>query len=313
MTILVTGASGFIGRHMRAQLAGRPLRLLAHPDDPALSMLQECGAVVTGDLLRPETLLPALEGIDQVIHLAGYVNGGRGHPALFMAVNEQGTANLARAALAAGVQHIVYSSSITVYGHARDADEAAPLVAAPGYPASKIAAEWALREIMPTQHTILRLPLVLGAGDPGFMRPALGGLRRAGRVVIVGSGKQPWSVVAARDAARALALCLDQPATRGATYNVVGETIANGTLLRTIGAGAGCRSAVRVPYLLAWAAAALLELAGRDDLTRIQVAALGHSLSMDGARFARLGFAATVPWRQAIDEAVAEWLGFNDG
>jgi uncharacterized protein YbjT (DUF2867 family) len=41
MTILVTGASGFLGRHVLAQLVGQPLRLLVLPDDPALPELQK--------------------------------------------------------------------------------------------------------------------------------------------------------------------------------------------------------------------------------------------------------------------------------
>ena len=305
MTILVTGASGFLGRHVLTQLAGQPLRLLVLPDDPARPELQKHAEVVTGDVMRPDSLSPALEGVTQVVHLAGYVNGGRGPVATFMAVNAQGTANLAQAARVAGVAHFIYTSSITVYGYVRDADEEAPVVLTPGYPASKIHAERSLRQLLPAQATVLRLPLVLGAGDTGFMCPALHGFRQAGRVVIVGSGRAPWSVLAANDAARAIALCLVEPETRGCTYNVVGETITNGTLLRAIGAGANCTKEMRLPYVAAWVAAALTELAGRDGLTRAQVQALSRPLSINGDRFARLGFVAETGWREALVQAIA--------
>jgi nucleoside-diphosphate-sugar epimerase len=305
MTILVTGASGFLGRHVLAQLTGQPLQLLVLPDDPARPELQKRAEVVIGDVTRPESLSPALEGITQVVHLAGFVNGGRGPTETFMAVNAQGTANLAQAASAAGVAHFIYTSSITVYGYVEDADEAAPLVLTPGYAASKIHAERSLRQLFPAGATILRLPLVLGAGDTGFMCPALHGFRQAGRVVLVGSGQAPWSVLAASDAARAIALCLTEPQTRACTYNVLGETITNGELLRAIGAGAGCTREIRLPYALAWAAAALSELTGRDGLTRAQVRALSRPLSMNGDHFARLGFAAEMGWREALAQAVA--------
>ena len=304
MTILVTGASGFLGRHVLAQLAGQPLRCLVLPDDPALPEIQEQAEVMTGDVTRPESLPPALEGITQVVHLAGHVNGGSGPAETFMAVNAQGTANLAQAARAAGVAQFIYTSSITIYGYVRDADEEASLVPTPGYPASKIHAERSLRQLLPAQATILRLPLVLGAGDTGFMCPALQGFRQAGRVVLVGSGQVPWSVLAASDVARAVALCLTEPETRGSTYNVLGETVTNGELLRSIGAGVNCTQEIRLPYGVAWVAAALTELAGRDGLTRAQVQALSRPLSMRGDRFARLGFVAQTSWHEALDRGI---------
>jgi NADH dehydrogenase len=229
-----------------------------------------------------------------------------------MAVNAQGTANLARAARDAGVTHLIYTSSITVYGHVQGADEAAPLVPTPGYPVSKIHAESALRQLLPEQTTILRLPLVLGAGDAGFLCPALHGFRQMGRVILIGSGQAPWSVLAASDAARAIHMCLARPETRGATYNVSGETVANGELLRAIGEGAGCRQEIRLPYVIAWAIAALTELAGREGLTRTQARALSQPLSMNGDRFARLGFAARTGWREALVQGIT-WCAETGG
>lgn len=222
-----------------------------------------------------------------------------------MAVNTQGTANLAQAARAAEVDHLVYTSSITAYGLVANAGEGAPLVPTPGYPTSKIEAEKALRRLLPEQTTVLRLPLVLGAGDTGFLCPAMEGFRQAGRVIVIGSGQEPWSVLAAADAARAISLCLGRPETRGQTYNVLGETVTNGVLLRAIGAGAGCTKESRLPYAIAWLAATLTELLGREGLTRRQVQALSRPLSMRGARFAALGFEPGTGWREALAEGVA--------
>jgi dihydroflavonol-4-reductase len=305
MTVLLTGASGFLGRHALTQLVDYPLRLLVLPDDPALPELQERAEVVIGDVMCPESLPPALEGVIQVVHLAGHVNGGRGPAETFMIVNAQGTGNLVKAARDAGVEHFIYASSITIYGYVQDADEVTPLVLTSGYPASKIHAERALRQVLPAQTTILRLPLVLGAGDTGFMCPAFHSFRQTGRVGLIGSGRAPWSVLAASDAARAIALCLAKPETRGCTYNVLGETITNGELLRAIGAGANCTQELRLPYIVAWVMAALIELMGRDGLTRAQVQALSRPLSMKGDRFARLGFVAETSWGEALDQAIA--------
>jgi len=305
MTVLVTGARGFLGRHVLAQIADQPLRLLVLPDDPALPEFEKHAEVVTGDVMRPESLPPALEGVTQVVHLAGYVNGGRGPESTFMAVNAQGTANLARAAQAAGIAHLIFPSSITVYGAVQDADESAPLVPTPGYPASKIRAEQALRQLLPAQATVLRLPLVLGAGDTGFMCPALQGFRQAGRVILIGSGRAAWSVLAAADAARAIALCLARPETCGGTYNVLGETVTSGELLRAIGTGANCTRELRLPYAVAWLIAALTELLGRDGLTRQQVRGFSQSLSINGDRFGELGFVAKTSWHDVLAEGIA--------
>ena len=121
MTILLTGASGFLGRHVLAQLGGQPLRLLVLPDDPSLPELRERGEIVTGDVTQPESLPSAVDGITQVVHLAGYVNGGRGPAETFMAVNAQGTANLAQAAKAASVAHYFLSNLHPLRNGAKDA------------------------------------------------------------------------------------------------------------------------------------------------------------------------------------------------
>lgn len=310
MAVLLTGASGFLGRYVLERLVDHPLRLLVLPDAPALPELRKRAEVVIGDVMNPESLSPALEDITQVVHLAGHVNGGRGPVETFMAVNVQGTTNLARAAHQAGVEHFIYTSSITVYGYVLDADEGAPLVLTPGYPASKIHAERVLRQLLPEQTTILRLPLVLGAGDTGFLCPALAGFRRTGKVFLVGSGQAPWSVLAVSDAARAIALCLSRPETRGGIYNVLGETITNGELLRAIGAGANCTREIRLPYAAAWLMGALAELAGSEGLTRAQVGALSRPLSMNGDRFAQLGFVAETSWREALEQGIA-WCSEN--
>ncbi len=313
MTILITGASGFIGSHVMAELKGWPLRLLVQPGDPDLPELRREHDVVVGDVTHPESLPAALQGVSQVVHMAGSVNGGRGPMETFRAVNAQGTANLARAAGQAGIEQLVYPSSITVYGHVRDADETYPLVRTPGYPESKIEAEAALREELGERVTILRLPLVLGAGDKGFMEPALQGFRQAGAAIVVGSGKEPWSILSAVDAARAIHLALDRPETRGQIYNVVGETILNGDLLRAMGSAAGSTRDIHLPYPIGWTIGALSELTGRGGMTRDQIKALSRPMSMDGQRFQALGFAAKQSWQEALAEAAEGGYTGADG
>lgn len=307
MTILVTGATGFIGRYVLPLLAKRKVRALVRPGNPESDRLRAAHVeVVEGDVTASATLAKALEGVQQVIHLAGFVNGGLGEPAEFMRINAQGTANLAQAARAANVEHFIYSSSITVYGLVAGAREDARLEPTPGYPLSKIEAEKALREALGPSVTILRLPLVLGAGDRGFMQPAVLGFQKAGRVIIVGSGREPWSVISAGDAARALVMALDKPETRGQTYNVTGALITNGELLRAIGEGAGCKAVTRIPRTLAMGIAWIGELLNRRILTKDQVLALSNPLSANSSRYEALGFTPESNWQTALAEGI-EW------
>lgn len=113
MKILLTGATGFIGRHAAGALAARgaSLRCLVRPgsDRAALRGLPEGAAeFVEGDLERPESLRPAVEGCAAVLHLAAETNPlrtGRLEP-----VNAKGSAALARLAAEAGVERFAYLS-----------------------------------------------------------------------------------------------------------------------------------------------------------------------------------------------------------
>lgn len=308
MTILVTGATGFLGRHLLPLLAGRRVRVLVLPGDPERDHLQTMPVeIVEGDVTVLPTLIKPLHGIRQVIHLAGLVNGGQGNPEDFIRVNTQGTANLARACRMAGVEHFVYSSSTTIYGSGADVHEDAQLQPTPGYPISKIKAEHALRELLGNSSAVLRFPLVLGASDRGFMRPTVHAFQKIGRVIIIGSGREKWSVISAGDAARALIMAIDKPLeTRGQTYNVTGALTTNGELLQAIGAGAGCRQIVHIPISLAMGIARLSELLHWQVFTRDQVLALSGPLFANSSRFEALGFTPESNWRTVLAEGV-EW------
>jgi hypothetical protein len=89
------------------------------------------------------------------------------------------------------------------------------------------------------------------------------------------------------------------------TYNVLGETVTNGKLLRAIGKGAGCEKETRLPYVVAWFMAALAEALGQDGLTRAQVRALSRPMSFRGDRFGEMGFVAQTGWQEALERGCA--------
>ncbi len=116
--VLVTGGSGFVGGAIVGQLldAGRDLRLMTR-NPAALAAFAARGAeLVPGDLLDPSSLEQAAGGCDVVYHAAGVNSMCARDPGPMFRANVTGTENVVRAAHAAGVSRIVYTSSAATIG-----------------------------------------------------------------------------------------------------------------------------------------------------------------------------------------------------
>ncbi len=153
--VAVTGASGFIGRHLVVALAqaGWRTRLLLRrePDEPQWSSLRP--QVVIGALDDGAALARLVDGADAVIHLAGLIKAAR--RSQFFAVNRDAAAALARTVQRlAPAAHFLHVSSLA----ARE-----PTLS--DYAASKRAGEDAVRNILGPRATVLRPPAVYGPGD----------------------------------------------------------------------------------------------------------------------------------------------------
>lgn len=220
--LLVTGASGFVGRAVIAAFAaeGRAVRAAARRPLPSLSDGVEL--IEHGDLTQPVDWRPLLDGVDQVIHLAGIAHAGRGvASASYDAVNRETTAQLSAAAAAAGIRHLVFVSSIRAQiGPAADhaLTESDPALPSDAYGRSKLAAEQAVRE-SGVPFTILRPVLLYGPGAKGNF------------AVLVRAAASRWplplqdfhnrrSLLAIDNFIAALLFVLATPATIGETYVV---------------------------------------------------------------------------------------------
>jgi NADH dehydrogenase len=113
MTVLVTGANGFVGRHVVARLAGRGDGLRAVVRNAATYSPAAGVAVVEADLTKPETLPSAVDGIDVVVHCAAITADLKPpYKGAYDAINRGGTENLVHAASAAGVRRLVVMSGL---------------------------------------------------------------------------------------------------------------------------------------------------------------------------------------------------------
>ncbi|MBN9023457.1 MAG: NAD-dependent epimerase/dehydratase family protein [Rhizobiales bacterium] len=183
--VLVTGSTGFIGRHVVAALPGCDVTAVLRDGvaPPGVSR-----TIRIGTLDGATDWTAALDGIDAVIHLAGIAHRPARSPAdedAYAAVNTRGTLRLAEAAEAAGVRDFVFASSIAVHGTNTEGRgpfrESDPLLPAGPYGASKARAEDGLAALAARSAmavTALRPPLVHGRGAPGNIARLEAAIRR---------------------------------------------------------------------------------------------------------------------------------------
>lgn len=174
--VALTGATGFIGRHLLRTLSERGYRVRVLLRRPVEALPEGASGAVVGDLARPMNMAAALEGVDAVVHSAGLAHAMSGAPEDdYRASNTEATRRLAEAAARARVRRFVFLSSIRAQsgpsapGVLTEADHPVPT---DPYGRSKLAAEEALAQIGPDaglDWVALRPVLVYGPGVKGNM------------------------------------------------------------------------------------------------------------------------------------------------
>jgi len=119
-TVLVTGATGFVGSVLTRQLVsdGADVRILRR-EDSSLALLGEAAEAVehaVGDVTYARSLYEAMKGVDRVYHVAAKVSFAQRDREALRRVNADGTANVVNAALEAGIDRLVHTSSIAALG-----------------------------------------------------------------------------------------------------------------------------------------------------------------------------------------------------
>ncbi len=312
---LVTGATGALGPVLLRQLLtqGYRVRVLLRRAPPL--GLPPALQLVQGDLNDRLALQRAVAGVDVVLHLAAKLHINNPDPALraeYEQINVAGTHLLAETAQAAGVQRLVFCSSIAVYGATRGGpvlDEQAPLRPESLYAETKCRAEEIVRASIPA--VILRLAAVYGAGMKGNYARLLRALQRH-RFIPVGPGTNRRTLVYEHDAARALLLAARHPAALGQTYNVSDGSIHSFAAIIAVICQALSRRPprYRLPLVPLRASAALLEdalsvLGWRMPIGRATFDKLTEDVAISGERIQReLGFQPhydlATGWRETV-------------
>lgn len=324
MKVLVTGAAGFLGGHLVDMLVerGDEVRAMVRPEEDAshLRTLPDV-EIVYGDLTDAASLKRAVQGVQNVYNVAAKT-GPWGLEDVYYKINVQGVADLIHAAMDAGVQRIVHTSSITVYGHNLQGliTEDHPYHAEDNpYSRTKIAGEKLIANLV-QEH---RAPVVIVR--PGWIygprdRASFGkyvSMIEAGKLFFFGGGKNIVPVVYVRDVAqglikagdageesvgRAYTLCDDRRVTQEEYLNTIAEAVGAPKITR------------HVPFTLLYTAGRSAELiwralgrrkAGPPPLSTYGVTLQGRDQQFSIERARReLGYAPEYDVKRGVAEGV---------
>lgn len=276
MRILLTGATGFVGRAILDGLSQNGHAIVAAVRQTVrLPGAESC--VQIGELCEASDWQSALQEVEAVIHAAARVHVMHDDSASPLAeyrrVNVDGTLRLARQAAAAGVRRFVFISSIKVNGEMTEQGRAftAQDVPAPldPYGISKLEAEQGLMALAAEtgmEVVVIRPVLVYGPGVKANFRTMMQWLAR-GVPLPLGAVHNRRSLLALENLVDLISLCLEHPAAANQVFLASdGEDLSTTELLRRLGAAMG-RPARLVSVPGAWLATGA-RLLGRPDMAQ---------------------------------------------
>ena len=226
---LITGATGAVGPHIVQACFATGWRVrVFERTAPTPGLLPDGVEVRVGDVTDSSAVAQAMQDTEVVIHLAALLHIVHPPPTLrekYERINIGGTATLVDVAIKAGVQRVVFASTIAVYGPSggRVLDEESATAPDSLYGQTKLAAEkivlTARRADGQPLGTVLRFCAIYGSRIKGNYQRLLHALYR-GRFVPVGNGANRHTLVYDKDLARAVVLAMQHPAAAGKVYNV---------------------------------------------------------------------------------------------
>jgi nucleoside-diphosphate-sugar epimerase len=295
MRVLITGATGFLGKYVVDEFARNGCEVIAFGRDKGIGeSLKNC-IFFQGDFTDFEDILRATKGIDVVVH-AGALSSVWGRWSDFERANIFGTENVARACLNSRVGRLVFVSSPSVYAAPRDrfaikeaeVDRENELNY---YIKSKISAEKIVGRFGESglETVIVRPRGLFGIGDTSII-PRLINANARGGIPLIGGGKNIVDVTYVPNAARALYLAAMSADVSGEIFNITNaEPMEFGAILGQVFTKIGVEPRYRpMSFRKAYMIAGVLEcvyktfrLSGEPPLTRYTACTLGTSQTLD--------------------------------
>lgn len=317
--ILVTGVSGFVGSAVALKLAasGAHVRGLVRASSARTNLAEFPGELVEGDARDPVAMAQAMAGVRHLYHVAADYRIWARDPEEIVRNNRASTATVMEAALAGGVERIVYTSSVATLlpHHGRPSDEtrpATPEQAVGAYKRSKVVAErlveWMVRE-QGLPAVIVNPSTPIGPRDA---RPT-----PTGRIIVeAASGRMPafvesgLNLVHVDDVADGHIAAMAKGRI-GERYVLGGQDVALREMLAAVAGIVGRKPpTVRIPrgplFPLAWVNEQVARVTGKDPfLTLDSLRMAAHDMYYSSAKAeAELGYRAR-PYREALAEAIA--------
>jgi nucleoside-diphosphate-sugar epimerase len=276
-SVLVTGATGFLGRTIAQTLESKAFRVVRGGRLGAGTASKK-GWAAYGAVAANTDWSWALEDVDRVVHLAGVAhlpdNAPQSAIDAIHEVNVRGTERLARCAAQSGVRRFVFVSTALVHearGDDRPITETCPLRPVGAYARSKLMAEARLKEVAASsgmEYVALRPPLVYGPGAGGnFGR--LHRWVRSGWPLPLGRATAPRSFLGIDNLADAVAVCLEHPAAANQSFLICDDDVSSTAgLVQELGV-AMHRRVLNVPVPPRLVGAALQSLGRSRDFARL--------------------------------------------
>ena len=306
MKVLITGATGFIGRYLTDDLIknGYKVSILTRQKSYKNKNLD----IFYGDITKKDTIADAFQGIDTVFHNAAYAMD-YGIKDEINNINVKGTHNVADICREKKISRIIFTSSAGVYGFPNsneEIDESCEKNPLNYYQKSKLESEYALRKYPDLNVSIVRPCLVLGSGGKAVKILLERILQN--KMSFIGSGSTHISLVHPADVAQCLRLAFEKDREKD-VFNAVSIICKINELLDEITNQLKIEHIKKhVPYFLAYLSAVFAEKFSKNEssLTRFRVKTFGtNRLISNKKAMKKLGFKPNYNLKEIVEDMVS--------